>query len=52
MVSTADKNVLQVQFTAAVTDAQKLPNYIVKLTPIWSTQGTTFGFRLYLDQTF
>ena len=33
---------------ASVTDAEKLPNYIVKLTPIW-VEGLKIGYRLYLE---
>jgi len=36
-----------INLRARVEDAEKLPNYIVKLTPIWS-EVTKFGFRLYL----
>ncbi|MDM0001807.1 hypothetical protein QTI24_24580 [Variovorax sp. J22P240] len=36
-----------IDFRATVQDARGLPNYIVKLTPIW-TSGMTFGFRLFL----
>lgn len=36
-----------VEFSAVVKDADKLPNYIVKLTPVW-TEGMKFGFQPYL----
>ncbi len=37
----------RIDFTATVKDATKLPQYIVKLTPIWQ-DGTKFGFQPYL----
>ena len=47
-VDTGDQRHLMVEFRASVTDAEKLPNYIVKLTPIW-VEGLKIGFRLYLE---
>ncbi len=41
-------NQLPVNFTARVSGAKKLPNYIVKLTPVW-VEGAKVGFRLYLN---
>lgn len=38
---------VQIPLQAAVPDAAKLPNYIVKLTPIWQ-ESTAFGFTPYL----
>ena len=49
VVNGAQPEVMMVGFKAAVTDALKLPNYIVKLTPIW-VEGMKVGFRLYLEE--
>ncbi|GJH13039.1 hypothetical protein CBA19CS11_29395 [Caballeronia novacaledonica] len=42
-----DSRSVSVSFTAAASDAAKLPHYIVKLTPVW-TDGMKFGFQPYL----
>ena len=48
-VSTGATDQLMVEFKASVAGARKLPNYIVKLTPVW-VEGMKNGFRLYLDE--
>jgi len=47
-VGAGDLTRMLVTFAASVTSADKLPNYIVKLTPVW-LEGTKVGFRLYLN---
>lgn len=48
--ATGDLTQLLVTVNAGVTNARKLPNYIVKLTPIW-VEGAKVGFRVYLNGT-
>jgi hypothetical protein len=47
-VNATEPSHMLVRFRAAVPGADKLPNYITQLTPIW-TEGTKIGFRLYLE---
>jgi hypothetical protein len=47
-VGAGDLTRMVVTFAANVVSADKLPNYIVKLTPVW-LEGTKVGFRLYLN---
>jgi hypothetical protein len=47
-IAGADQNEMLLTLKASVVSADKLPNYIVKLTPVW-LEGTKVGFRLYLN---